>query len=312
MSGCMETDKPLIGILMAVYEPRLDWLQEQLMSLDVQTYPNLRLYIRDDCSPTVPFEEIEACVRACIHAFPYELRRNEKNLGSNGTFQLLTQEGEGTYFAYCDQDDIWYPDKLLKLEREMTPNVQMAYCDMAIADAEGRKTAGSLQEIRPRLHYVQGENLAETYFFCNCTAGCSMLIRADLAKRAVPFPEKTVCDHWLAIVAAAAGGVSFHAQPLQLYRQHQQNQTGILTGVVDKRSYREKRLDPLRERLRYYRAYARPSEALCAFISARLQGDFRGIWKGRRYCMHEAVFEMVALSGITPDCLTKWCLRRLK
>ena len=39
----MGTDKPLISILMAVYEPRMDWLREQLMSLNDQTYPNLRL-----------------------------------------------------------------------------------------------------------------------------------------------------------------------------------------------------------------------------------------------------------------------------
>lgn len=52
MKRCMETGKPLISILMAVYEPRLDWLREQLDSLNAQTYPNLRLYVRDDCSPT--------------------------------------------------------------------------------------------------------------------------------------------------------------------------------------------------------------------------------------------------------------------
>ena len=39
----MGTGKPLIAILMAVYEPRMDWLREQLLSLEGQTYPNLRL-----------------------------------------------------------------------------------------------------------------------------------------------------------------------------------------------------------------------------------------------------------------------------
>ena len=90
----METGKPLISILMAVYEPRLDWLREQLESLEAQTYPNLRLYIRDDCSPTVPLEEINRCVEACIRNFPWTITRNEKNLGSNGTFQRLTEDAE--------------------------------------------------------------------------------------------------------------------------------------------------------------------------------------------------------------------------
>lgn len=164
MSGCTETGKPRIAILMAVYEPRMDWLREQLLSLNAQTYPNLMLYIRDDCSPTVPFEEIQSCVQDCIRAFPYEIRRNEENLGSNGTFELLTREAEGEYFAYCDQDDVWLPQKLSCLEAAMAERTQMAYCDMEIIDGDGRKIAGSLKEIRPRLRYVQGEGLAEAYF----------------------------------------------------------------------------------------------------------------------------------------------------
>ena len=95
MGGCMGSGKPRIAILMAVYEPRMDWLREQLLSLEGQTYPNLRLYIRDDSSPTVAFGEIEALVRECIRSFPFEIRRNEKILGSNETFQRLTEEAEG-------------------------------------------------------------------------------------------------------------------------------------------------------------------------------------------------------------------------
>ncbi len=45
----METDKPLISILMAVYEPRMDWLKAQLGSLVAQTYLNLCLHFRADC-----------------------------------------------------------------------------------------------------------------------------------------------------------------------------------------------------------------------------------------------------------------------
>ena len=224
----MGSGKPRIAILMAVYEPRMDWLREQLLSLNAQTYPNLMLYVRDDCSPTVPYEKIERCVQECITEFPFVMARNKKNLGSNLTFEQLTREAEGEYFAYCDQDDVWLPEKLEVLERAMAENIQMAYCDMEIIDMAGRKIAGSLMDIRPRLRYVQGENLAETYFFRNCTAGCSMLVQAEAARRAVPFPQQTVCDQWIAIVAALLGEVQFVEKPLQGYRQHENNQTGIL------------------------------------------------------------------------------------
>ena len=308
MNGCTETGKPRIAILMAVYEPRMDWLREQLLSLDAQTYPNLKLYIRDDCSPTVPFEEIQSCVQDCIRAFPYEIRRNEKNLGSNGTFELLTREAEGEYFAYCDQDDVWLPEKLSRLEAAMDENAQMAYCDMEIIDRAGRKIAGSLKEIRPRLRYMQGENLAEAYFFRNCTAGCSMLVRTEAARRAVPFPVQTVCDQWIAIVAALLGEVRFVETPLQDYRQHGNNQTGILTGVDSKEGYRSKRIGPLKERLAAYRRLAEPSREMSAFIEAREQKLVWNIWRYREFSPYEAAFEIAMC--FLPDQVVKMFLRR--
>ena len=69
MSGCTQTDKPCIAILMAVYDPNPVWFRQQLESLNRQSYPNLRLYVRDDCSPKTPFSEIQAAVSQCVTAF---------------------------------------------------------------------------------------------------------------------------------------------------------------------------------------------------------------------------------------------------
>ena len=35
------TDKPLVSILLAVYKPNEEWLVEQLISLNEQTYDNI-------------------------------------------------------------------------------------------------------------------------------------------------------------------------------------------------------------------------------------------------------------------------------
>ena len=44
----METDKPLVSILLAVYKPNEKWLIEQLISLNEQSYENLELIVYDD------------------------------------------------------------------------------------------------------------------------------------------------------------------------------------------------------------------------------------------------------------------------
>lgn len=307
----MGTDKPLISILMAVYEPRMDWLREQLMSLNDQTYPNLRLYIRDDCSPTVPYEQIQSCVQECITRFSYTITRNEKNLGSNATFELLTKEAEGDLFAYCDQDDVWLPEKLTVLQAAMErERAVLAYSDVSAVDDEGKLLARSLRELRPRLTYLEGSDLAPKLFFRNCVAGCAMLVNSNIAKRAIPFPRQTVCDHWIALLAATEGTVAFVPDQLVRYRQHKRNQTGVLAGVSDKQSYLRYKVAPLEERLTCYRQHTVPQEEIEAFARARIDGRIIMIWKYRALAPHEAEFEIAA--HLLPDGLISWMLRRVK
>ena len=307
----MGTGKPLISILMAVYEPRMDWLRQQLVSLNEQTYPNLRLYIRDDCSPTVPYEQIQSCVRDCITRFPYVITRNEKNLGSNATFELLTKEAEGDLFAYCDQDDVWLSEKLTVLQAAMErERAVLAYSDVSAVDDEGKLLARSLRELRPRLTYLEGSDLAPKLFFRNCVAGCAMLVNSNIAKRAIPFPRQTVCDHWIALLAATEGTVAFVPDQLVRYRQHKRNQTGVLAGVSDKQSYLRYKVAPLEERLTCYRQHTVPQEEIEAFARARIDGRIIMIWKYRALAPHEAEFEIAA--HLLPDGLISWMLRRVK
>ena len=307
----MGTGKPLISILMAVYEPRMDWLREQLASLNEQTYPNLRLYIRDDCSPTVPYEQIQSCVQDCITRFPYVITRNEKNLGSNATFELLTKEAEGDLFAYCDQDDVWLPEKLTVLQEAMErERAVLAYSDVSAVDDEGKLLARSLRELRPRLTYLEGSDLAPKLFFRNCVAGCAMLVNSNIAERAIPFPRQTVCDHWIALLAATEGTVAFVPDQLVRYRQHKRNQTGVLAGVSDKQSYLRYKVAPLEERLTCYRQHTVPQEEIEAFARARIDGRIIMIWKYRALAPHEAEFEIAA--HLLPDGLISWMLRRVK
>ena len=307
----MGTDKPLISILMAVYEPRMDWLRQQLVSLNEQTYPNLRLYIRDDCSPTVPYEQIQSCVRDCITRFPYVITRNERTLGSNATFELLTKEAEGDLFAYCDQDDVWLPEKLTVLQEAMErERAVLAYSDVSAVDDEGKLLARSLRELRPRLTYLEGSDLAPKLFFRNCVAGCAMLVNSNIAKRAIPFPRQTVCDHWIALLAATEGTIAFVPDQLVRYRQHKRNQTGVLAGVSDKQSYLRYKVAPLEERLTCYRQHTVPQEEIEAFARARIDGRIIMIWKYRALAPHEAEFEIAA--HLLPDGFISWMLRRVK
>jgi len=304
----MGTGKPLISILMAVYEPRLDWLKEQLESLEQQSYPNLRLYVRDDASPTVPFDEIEKLVGDCIRSFPYEIGRNEKNLGSNLTFERLTREAAGEYFAYCDQDDIWLPEKLEILQEEIESSGALLACsDMYIIDGEGRQVADSITKVRRRHVFRNGEALTEDLLISNFVTGCTMLVRTEMAKQAIPFCPYMVHDHYIALYCSATGQILSVIRPLIRYRIHGDNQSDVMAGVRDKSSYGEIRIDALVKRFQWLEKYFPYRRNLEEDIKKRLewllarQSNWKErrerttVWKYRRFSPLASVFELAAV-----------------
>lgn len=291
----MGTDNtPLISIIMAVYKPNEKWFREQLRSLNEQTYPALELLICDDC-PEFPVEE--KIISENIVNFPYILVRNEKNMGSNKTFERLTELAGGKYISYCDQDDVWHSDKVKKmfsvLERTSSP---MVCSDLNIIDGDGRLIADSITKVRKRHVFREGEGLAPQLLVSNFVTGCAMMMRADTAKRAVPFVDSLVHDQWLAICAATEGRIEFIRESLIDYRQHEGNQTGILKGVYDKPSYYNERLIKFLPRLDDYknRLYSgnmkTAVDELDAFYHARIRysrkmnfKDLKTMLKYKRY-----------------------------
>ena len=306
MSGCTETGKPRIAILMAVYDPRMDWLREQLLSLNDQTYPNLMLYVRDDCSPTVPYKEIQKCVRECITNFPYVMTRNERNLGSNLTFQQLTQESEVTYFAYCDQDDIWLPEKLTVLEEEIRQSGALLVCsDMYVIDGKGNCVADSITKVHRHHIFHSGEKLAAGLLFHNFVTGCTMLVSAVEARAAVPFCPYMVHDQYLALWCAERGSITSVMQPWIRYRIHGGNQTMVMTGVKDKASYGVIRIDMPIKKIEWLQNHfpcgndlRQAMDAALVWLNARKQnwerhGGVRLIWKYRHFSKIPSIAEIV-------------------
>lgn len=301
----MATDKPLVSILMAVYRPNEEWFRKQLTSLNDQTYPCIELVIYDDC-PDAPFDE--SIVSELITNFPYRVIRGEKNLGSNKAFERLTLEGKGKYYSYCDQDDIWHSDKIMRMTRALEKTGAPLVCsDLRIIDGEDRLITDSITKLRKRHVYLEGRGLAPKLLVRNFVTGCAMMICSEIARSAVPFADSLVHDQWLAIYAAAAGEIVVIHDPLIDYRQHSGNQTGVLKGVNSKRDYYNARIENMRRRLVDYKMrlsgfdeLRQPIEELEEFNEARSRycsshklADLRIMRKYRKYAREDVMIETV-------------------
>lgn len=235
-----------------MYEPNPRWLKELLESLNRQrVQADVSLLVCDDCSPRYPFADLEALVRGTVTQIPFRCMRNENNMGSNATFERLTREAQGEYIAYCDQDDIWEEDKLQKLLRALVDEgAALAYADMCVIDEHGQQTARSFADRKKHVVYRKGNGLAAVLLSENFVSGCSLLMRLDVAKAAVPFPKTLVHDQWLAMNAAVCGPIAFVDEPLVRYRIHGENQTPTLGDIHSKRDYIERRILPYQRRMR--------------------------------------------------------------
>ncbi|MBS4842108.1 glycosyltransferase [Clostridium sp.] len=241
----MIIDKPLVSILLAVYKPNENWLIEQLISLNKQNYENLNLYVYDDCPEYPTNTEI---FNKYITNFEYKIIRGEVNKGSNKAFEELTKIADGEFFAYCDQDDIWETNKISLMMDEFTEDVTLVCCDLSIIDENSNKTHESLCDIRKRIVYKSGYNLAKGILVSNFVTGCAMIVKRNIAIKSIPFARKIVHDNWIAVVAALNGKIKFLDKQLIKYRQHNNNQTGILKGIYNKKTYYNIKIVDLLER----------------------------------------------------------------
>lgn len=304
-----------ISVLIAVYHPKMAWLQQLFESIDQQTFAASEIIIMDDGSDSETLEKIQKMVSSSFRRQKrVSLHHSSRNEGSNQTFEKLVLMAKGDYIAFCDQDDVWEKEKLAALaEAVRKEHAVMAYSDMSVIDEHNRQVYASMRKMRKCLNYAHGNNTTVNYLADNCTPGCSMIVRTDLARNAVPFCRHTYCDQWVAAYVSAFGSVAFVDTPLVRYRRHGRNQTGVFSQIRNKQDYYDKRVLPmcrLVEEIRRRGIHFRQEDEAAAFAQARRYKDVRGIWKYRKCNKKYAYFDLLMIC--LPDKPAEAVLRMLR
>lgn len=303
-----EITEPLVSIVMAVYNPKLNWFVEQLKSINNQTYKSIEIIVIDDCSTRVDFYKIEKCILKYITKFPVTIIQNDKNLGSNKTFEKLTIKASGKYIAYCDQDDIWNKNKIeAYVDRIENSTADLVFSDMNIIDGKGKFIADSITKVRKHHIFFYGRGLAPTLLFSNFVVGCAMMIKSDIAKKAIPFCPYMVHDHWLALFTSKDGELLFINKQLINYRIHSSNQTSTMARVYDKKTYIKERINLPIKKMIWLKEKFTCDKGLEVIIDEGLEwllarrknlyGDYKSIkivWKYKKYGYYPSVFEIFA------------------
>lgn len=288
-----------VSVLLAVYRPDFTWLEQLFVSIRRQSFQDFEMILMDDGSGQAVFDEVcAAAYKIFGKSDRLRLLQSPVNEGSDRTFEKLALLAGGDYIAFCDQDDIWRPDKLQRLMEEMhRQKAVMSYSDMQVIDGSGKLLYTGLRQMRPGLRFVSGTGAAAWYVMENCTAACSMLVQSRIVKKAMPFYEGVCCDQWVAVWAASCGRVAFIGEPLVKYRRHGKNQTAVLKEIETRRDYIRERILPSERFVEELRArgvrYPHEKE-IRALVQARKKGDLAVIWKLRRFSRKYAYFDLFA------------------
>jgi len=223
-----------VAIVMATYNGRR-FVEEQIRSIQAQSYSDWMLYVRDDGSSD---DTVQKVIQIQSEDHRVKLVFDELgNQGAIGNFSVLMRvalEANADYIFFSDQDDVWYPDKLAIMlagirELEHSQNDLMpllVHCDLEVVDEELHLISDSFA----RFIRLSPTNAHLGALLCqNQVTGCACLINRRLLELACPVPSEVLMhDWWLALLAAASGKIGFIPRQLVKYRQHQENVLGAV------------------------------------------------------------------------------------
>lgn len=202
------------------------YLRKQLDSVLSQSVTDFTLLIRDDGSSDNTLEILNTYTDPRIRILQGE------NLGPAGSFFALLEEARNMgaeHIFFCDQDDIWLPDKMKMLleELEKCPaGPALVFSDFGMIDEKDSVTGESYAAMAKLRIPTDGDFfpklLAQPYVF-----GCaSVLNRALLELVAAPPAGIEMYDCWIALVASVFGTVRYLPTATIYHRFHSANATG--------------------------------------------------------------------------------------
>jgi glycosyltransferase involved in cell wall biosynthesis len=253
------------------------FLEEQLQSILGQTFKDWHLYIRDDGSSDGTTDLIDRC--AAEHPSQITvLKDHAGSLGAAGNFSRLMKASRADYILFSDQDDIWLEDRvevmvsaIRELEGKHSGIPLCVFTDLIKIDDDGTMLAGSLWRDE---HLDPGRTAVGQLLVQNVPYGCATIINRPLLELAVPIdPRALLHDHWIALLAASAGEISYIDRTTIRHRIHDANTSRSRNPI---RLQRERTAGAVMTNRNFNRYFGQLQEQAAAVKERLLERNYSG------------------------------------
>lgn len=261
--------KRQLSIAMCTYNGS-KYLMAQLESIATQSRLPDELIICDDCSNDDTKNILKAF--ASMVSFPVRMYFNEENRGSTKNFEKAISLCEGEIIVLSDQDDVWHPEKLSRIEAVFIehPHVGLVFSDGKVVDDELRTLGYSLWQAigfsKSEQECVKSGRAIEVLLKHNVVTGATMAFRTKFKNLFLPIPTFWVHDGWIALLISAITDLALINEPLIKYRQHSNQQIGVLKKGVFSQLAIAKKTKPLNY-IAEINQYTAVYERLLAFLN---------------------------------------------
>jgi glycosyltransferase involved in cell wall biosynthesis len=207
------------------------YLAEQFDSIVAQSNKNWSLYVRDDSSSDNTAEIISQYCRKYNNIV--SISDNKGRLGCCRNFNELLENVESKYYMFCDQDDVWLPNKIDVTFDRMSQNEKnnfgkpvIVFTDLKVVDSKLNDIADSFwayTKVDPNI--LNNFDYIGAY---NVVTGCTLMINYQAYSIIMPIPtEALMHDSWIALKVSAENGIiDVVNNATVLYRQHDCNVFG--------------------------------------------------------------------------------------
>jgi glycosyltransferase involved in cell wall biosynthesis len=209
-----------VNILLSTYNG-IRFLDELLQSLFMQTHKNIKITVRDDGSNDGTIERLKEYEKQHSNIIVTQGVR----LGAAWSFMTLLKESDPTndFYAFCDQDDVWLPNK-----------IQDALAAMHACDSSKPLLYFSrLEFVDSALGHLGYSKLFKNYGLRNAlveniVSGCTVVLNR-IARNLICEQQPSFVlmhDWWFYLVVSAFGQLIYDIRPNIKYRQHGGNAIG--------------------------------------------------------------------------------------
>lgn len=218
-----------VSVAIATYNGE-KYLKEQLDSLYSQTVVPDEVVVCDDCSNDRTIDILEEYHQK--KGLKYYV--NSSNLGVNKNFEKSIRLCTSDYVAICDQDDIWFPQKIETLLKKMIEVENGGPCVIS-SQSEFLK---SKTNAKPYSVKKDSVGISATLLQAGNVQGCTLMLNKKIIDMLKPFPasykEVMMYDCYISFVAATCGIKYNIGQVLMSYRHHDSN---VLAKITRKKPF---------------------------------------------------------------------------